>query len=238
MSITQTFYLAHQARGKLASEAAKHDHELRMLVGHANLLDRLMLHLSQAEQEQDAWFNTMVRGNSADEEEAESKVAAFETIQEEPEIGWLAEDYSDSESDSDDDEEEENYNNNDFTMFPTLAQTTLRKVESQPHIQSTAMEVDAEYDSDEEEEDSDGFYALSRTTSYRPPSLVDDSSDSDEEDSNPPSPPQPTLAVPRLSEKQRKQLVTTSFYDDSEENSFLEEEGFYLQQPSNMITAY
>ena len=33
MSVTQTFYLAHKARGKLSSEASRSDHNLRLLVG-------------------------------------------------------------------------------------------------------------------------------------------------------------------------------------------------------------
>lgn len=48
MSITQTYYLAHTARGKLSHEAAQADHNLRLLVGHANLLDSLMLELAEA----------------------------------------------------------------------------------------------------------------------------------------------------------------------------------------------
>ena len=52
MSITQTYYLSHKARAKLSREAAQPDHDLRLLVGHANLLDSLMLELAEAEQEQ------------------------------------------------------------------------------------------------------------------------------------------------------------------------------------------
>jgi hypothetical protein len=33
MSVTQTFHLAHRARGKLSSEAARSNHNLRILVG-------------------------------------------------------------------------------------------------------------------------------------------------------------------------------------------------------------
>ena len=37
MSITQTFYLAHKARGKLSSEASRQDHNLRLLVGKSDI---------------------------------------------------------------------------------------------------------------------------------------------------------------------------------------------------------
>lgn len=51
MSVTQTYYLAHTAWGKLSSGAARADHNLRLLVGHANLLDSLMVEPAEAEQE-------------------------------------------------------------------------------------------------------------------------------------------------------------------------------------------
>ncbi|KAH8661827.1 hypothetical protein BGZ61DRAFT_593629 [Ilyonectria robusta] len=53
MFITQTYYLAHKARVKLSSEAARADHDLRLLVSHANLLDSLMLELADTEREQE-----------------------------------------------------------------------------------------------------------------------------------------------------------------------------------------
>src|ERR1700733_3561749 len=65
MSITQTYYLAHKARAKLAFEAGRSDHNLRLLVGHANLLDSLMLELADAEREQESWFNQSVRASSS-----------------------------------------------------------------------------------------------------------------------------------------------------------------------------
>lgn len=61
MSLTQTYRLASCARNKLGKEAIKGDHDLRLLVGHANLLDSLMLDLANAEREQEAWFNATIR---------------------------------------------------------------------------------------------------------------------------------------------------------------------------------
>jgi hypothetical protein len=69
MSITQTYFLAHSARNKLCKEAARPDHDLRLLVGHANTLDSLMLDLANVEQEQEWWFSDIVSG-ARDEEEA------------------------------------------------------------------------------------------------------------------------------------------------------------------------
>lgn len=91
MSVTQTYFLAHSARGKLSKEAARPDHDLRLLVGHANMLDSLMLDLANAEQEQERWFNQSVSG--AREEETAQHI---ETIAEE----------EDEDSDMEDAEEE------------------------------------------------------------------------------------------------------------------------------------
>ncbi|KID96793.1 hypothetical protein MAJ_07306, partial [Metarhizium majus ARSEF 297] len=38
----ETYYLAHKARAKLSREVAQPNHDLRFLVGHANLLNSLI----------------------------------------------------------------------------------------------------------------------------------------------------------------------------------------------------
>lgn len=48
-SLIETYYVAHRARGKLSREAARKSHDLRQMVGHANMLDSLMLVLDEAE---------------------------------------------------------------------------------------------------------------------------------------------------------------------------------------------
>ena len=68
MSLTQTYYVASTARTKLGREAGRADHDLRLLVGHANLLDSLMVELADAEREQEAWFNQSVKKASKPEE--------------------------------------------------------------------------------------------------------------------------------------------------------------------------
>ena len=64
MSITRVYYLANKVWAKLSSEASRPDHNLRLLVGHANLLDLLMLELTDAECEQESWFNQSMQGAS------------------------------------------------------------------------------------------------------------------------------------------------------------------------------
>ena len=226
MSLTQTYYLAHTARGKLSREAARADHDLRLLVGHANLLDGLMLDLANAEQEQESWFNQTVKSASKASEEPKH-VQWADTIPEELEEAVEEEFYaesSDSDSDSDDDEEMQH-----------TEPMALRKVPQAPVTITTA-----EYDEDEdmEDEDFEDDLTLTRTSSAHPPELLDDEDSESEDDSMPPS---PEMALDAFSEKQRQAIATTSYYQplpvkssspaslpDSDQSFF--DEGFYLPQ--------
>ncbi|KUJ19836.1 uncharacterized protein LY89DRAFT_705725 [Mollisia scopiformis] len=220
MSVTQTYYLAHTARGKLSSEAARSDHNLRLLVGHANLLDSLMLELAEAEQEQESWFNQSVKKATKTTEEPKH-IQWADAVVEDPEEDWQAEDAdssdSESEYDSDDDMETE----------------TVSRVQSHSVI-SSAVEVEEEYE-DDGEEDFEGLQLhLTQSHSANPPEL-DHDSDSSEDESMPPSPP--STSLPTFSEKQ--QIATTSYYSKptasipaSEQQAFFDE-GFYLPQRAN-----
>ena len=141
MSVTQTYYLAHTARGKLSHEAARSDHNLRLLVGHANLLDSLMLELAEAEQEQESWFNQSVKKATKTEEPKHIQWA--DTVVEDPEEDWEAEDADSSDSESDYDSDE------DIEMENGLA--SLQRVPSN-HIISKHEEVDEELVDDGEED--------------------------------------------------------------------------------------
>ena len=226
MSLTQSYYLAHTARGKLSKEAARADHDLRLLVGHANLLDGLMLDLANAEQEQESWFNQTVKSATKASEEPK-RVQWADTIPEEledaVEEGFYAES-SDSDSDSDDDEE-----------MQTAEPMALRKVPQAP-VSITAVEYDE--DEDMEDEDYEDNLALTRTSSEHPPDLLLDEDSESDDDSMPPSPEMPLDA---LSESQRKAIATTSYYQplpvksnspaslpESDQSFF--DEGFYLPQ--------
>jgi hypothetical protein len=221
MSVTQTYYLAHTARGKLSSEAARADHNLRLLVGHANLLDSLMLELAEAEQEQESWFNQSVKKATKNTEEPKHIQWADAIVEDPEEEDWQAEDAdssdSESEYDSDDDMEME----------------VISRVQSHP-VMSTHAEVEEEYE-DDGEEDFEGLQLhLTQSHSANPPEL-DNDSDSSEDDSMPPSPP--STALPTFSEKQ--QIATTSYYSKSnasippsEQQAFFDE-GFYLPQRAN-----
>ena len=240
MSITQTYFLAHTARGKLSKEASRADHDLRLLVGHANLLDNLMLDLANAEQEQENWFNQTVSSAKAAEEEKKEQepskhIKWADAIVEEPEEDWQAEDADSSESDSDDDSDDEPMTATTIAIAKPLSAATV-----------TTREI---YDEDMEDEDDEEDYeglALTRTTSHHPPELTSDSEEDSEDEPMPPSPPSATLDA--FTEKQRQAIATTSYYDkpssdhqlsEAEQSDFFED-GFYLpsrQQPA-MIAAY
>ena len=227
MSLTQTYYLAHTARGKLSKEAAQADHDLRLLVGHANLLDGLMLDLANAEQEQESWFNQTVKSASKASEEPKH-IQWADTIPEELEEAVEDEFYAEgSESDSDSDDEEE---------MQSAEPLVLRKVHQAQFTITTA-----EYDEDEdmEDEDYEDDLALTRTSSEHPPELLHEDSDSESEDDS--LPPSPEMPLDAFSEKQRQAIATTSYYQtlpvksdspaslpESDQSFF--DEGFYLPQ--------
>jgi hypothetical protein len=238
MSITQTYYLAHTARGKLSKEAARADHNLRLLVGHANLLDSLMLQLAEAEREQEQWFNQTVRGaTEASEEEPKSArhVGWADTIIEEPEEDWDAES-DDSDSDSDYEPEDAA----DIQVAPRTA--------SQSSVTIIPLGIDDEdYDSDEDNEELALVRSPSRSPPQMVPELLDDSDDSSsDDDSMPPSPPQPTI---EFSVQQSKQIAhhfssqANQPLSEADRSSFFEN-GYFLPERTPqtttqvMVTAY
>lgn len=188
MSITQTYYLAHKARAKLSREAAQPDHDLRLLVGHANLLDSLMVELAEAEREQERWFNQSVRNTKTSTKTAEKRhIQWADRIVEEAVDEEEYDSDSDSDSDFDYDEEEQH------AAAPVV-----------PTITTVAV------DEDEEEDDEEDYAQLElvRTPSHSssPPELLADHHDSDSSDdeSMPPSPDMESssLALPATEGKQ------------------------------------
>jgi hypothetical protein len=182
MSLTQTYYIAASARSKLGKEASRADHDLRLLVGHANLLDSLMVDLQDAERQQEAWFNqTMAKTSKAEEPR---HVQWADSLSEEEE-----DDDSDSESECDD----------DFDMIP------LPRHIAQAPVQISTMEVDEDDFYDDMEDDSELALTRVSSQSQSPPELIYEE-DSDD-DQAPASPPTSTL---EFSEKEA--MLTTSFY--------------------------
>jgi hypothetical protein len=214
MSITQTYFLAHSARGKLSREASRADHDLRLLVGHANMLDHLMIDLANAEQEQERWFNKSVSGAS----EAEEPAQDIKTIVEEPEADWEAEDAETSDDDSTYDEEEE-----------TSAVITSTEVDSD-------MEEDDEQDSE--------LTLTRTPSRHSPPELSNDSDSDSEDEHMPPSPPQSTIVAFSEKQRQAIATTSfydnkDATLSEQEQQAFVQE-GYYLpsrDQPT-LVAAY
>lgn len=238
MSITQTYYLAHTAHQKLTREASRADHDLRVLVGHANLLDCLMLELADAEQEQERWFNQTVSGATKTAYEQSRHVQWAETVIEDPEEDWDIDDVSDlddSDSDDLDDEEEEEF----------VVNTPVRRRAPSPMLRITEEEVEDEDDDNNDSDESDFEYddaddleelALTRSVSRRsPPELLSDSDGESEDDTMPPSPPQPTLDPFNEDGSQSKELSLS----DAEKSGLLDQ-GYYIahRQQGTLIESY
>ncbi|KAI1149419.1 hypothetical protein F4825DRAFT_52046 [Nemania diffusa] len=231
MSITQTYFLAHKARAKLSTEAARPDHNLRLLVGHANLLDSLMLDLADAEREQESWFNQSVRGATPKAEERHIQWADS-TVEDED---WEA-DSSDSDDDSDMDDDE------DIEMFDAVPLSRIPShlaVPASPKLHTMEEEDEEDF---EEDEGSFAHLGLTRSPSHSatPPELEHDS-ESSEDESMPPSPP--TATIPTFSQKQSESTIPTKYYssgqDEEVDKSDFYNEGFYLppRNPNRLISA-
>jgi len=227
MSLTQTYYVAASARSKLGREACRPDHDLRLLVGHANLLDSLMLELADAEREQEAWFNQNLK--RASKSDKPTHIQWADTIVEDDEED------SDNESEASDSDSESDFYDEDasqFTMIPPLRGLRPSPVE----ITTTEVKEDDEEDFYEDYED-DEEHALTRTSSNSPPELVHDEGSDDE--SPPTSPPQSNL---EYTEKQRQAIATTAYYDGRshalskpEQLSFVQDCYFIPQRNTPMI---
>ncbi|KAK2784491.1 hypothetical protein FQN52_008531 [Onygenales sp. PD_12] len=246
MSLTQTYFLAHTARAKLSREAGRPDHDLRVLVGHANMLDSLMLELAEAEKEQERWFNQSVRGASRVSEQPKH-IQWADTLVEEPEDDWDPEDASGSDSDSDGSD----YDEDDLDSIASGYRSPMPP----PSPRISTREIIRYEDSEEAVEDDDEAdfddLALTRTSSrskQQPPELLDDSDDSSEDESMPPSPPQPTLHS--FAQSEREAVVAAGLYSkrsepsafplsESDQTAFFEE-GFYLppRDTGAMIEAF
>ncbi|KAN0086343.1 hypothetical protein V8E54_000031 [Elaphomyces granulatus] len=237
MSITQTYYLAQTARNKLAQEASRADHHLRLLVGHANLLDSLVVELANAERverEQETWFNQTVSSVSNAPSDEPRHIQWAETIVEQPE----------EEYESDSDSEESDDSDCDDADLPVRVPPVVRRAPS-PVAIITEQETYDDSDSGLEEDDAEDFERLTLTRSpsrQSPPELLQDSDDDSEEDLMPPSPPQPSFNL-----FSGKEQVNSSdmIYPKSpslsdSEHSSLFEQGYYVSARDSgpMIQAF
>lgn len=238
MSITQTYYLAHTARKKLTREASRADHDLRLLVGHANLLDSLMYDLADAEREQERWFNQTVSGATKASSSSSSRqhIQWASSVVEEPEEDWDPEDASDLDSELSDSDDSD-YDESEFVInTPPVRRRAPSPV---AHFQDDLLEEDDDADdtdSDFEYDDSGDLDDLSLTRSpsrQSPPELLADSDGESEDEATPPSPPQPTLEA-----FDEKEPATTAIALAGSDQPHLFEQGYFGTQEQTMIEAY
>lgn len=204
MSLTQTYHLAHMARGKLSKEAARDEHRLYRLVGHANLLDSLMLDLQAAEEEQERWFNATVKSVVT--------TAAAPVRLAEPKIQWADTPARVDEADEDSDDfeysedlfessDDEDYADLDRAMdddFAPLARVTSHSDNLTPQTIPTA--------SSSSSSSSENSYADLALSSPSVPELEsDDDSDIDDDEDMPRSPELPA-PLEHLPEKEEGDL--------------------------------
>lgn len=195
-----------------------------------------MIHLSEAERDQEMWYNSMVRGNEEAREPARQWPESIPEEQEE--YGSLAADYesdSDSSSEGDEDEEMEDL---DFTSYALIREPSYKCYPTHETVIGVS-EVDEEFEDEDDECDEDGLFSLARTTSHRPPSLCSDLSDDEDEDSNPPSPTQPTISQPHMSLKERAYFEQNGATNLSEQpESLYEDEYFVPSRSPTIISAF
>ena len=178
VSLTETYSVATTCRAKLGKEANRADHELRRLVGHANMLDTLMEALMEAEREQEGRINALLRG--AAKPQQLQKIRWIDTIAEE-----LEEDNdSDSDNDSTDDSNDERKDNENFTLPSHMAKSPPPK----PWTEYLTTQDDLSDDDDDDEDDdvdecaNDAELTLQRWPSkLHVPALTHDGDDSDSE---------------------------------------------------------
>ncbi|KAG5987616.1 hypothetical protein E4U43_005000 [Claviceps pusilla] len=259
MSVTQTYYLAHKARAKLSQEAARPDHDLRLLVGHANLLDSLMLELVDAEREQERRYNQSVRGTG---KTSDRHIQWADKVVEEPEEEYdsaSSDSDSDSECDSDFDDDDvdvvvdhHNYNHNrvhvhtmDKTVSvhtptaatPTSTSSTTHHSKSQvvvvvsEHDDSMSDDDDVDVDVDDDLQEDYAQLELVRTPSHAssPPELLLDH-DSESSSDDESMPPSPRDHALEYTHQDAKAQATR-------EEDVMESDYYISRQPSRGLVS-
>ncbi|KAG5962929.1 hypothetical protein E4U58_003721 [Claviceps cyperi] len=236
MSITQTYYLAHKARAKLAHEAAQPDHRLRFLVGHANLLDSLMVELVDAEREQERWFNQSAREPGST---TERRVQWADRIVEQADGEDDSASDSGSEPDSDVDDDDSapmiQLVVTSTTAAVPISASTLprspRQTPSSSHTQIAVVTTETDMMSDDEDDDDlqEDFAQLElvRIPSHAnsPPELCLDHDSEESSDEDMPPLPTTTGHSPQYAHEDTKSHPT--------EHEMLQESDFYVSRPAS-----
>lgn len=175
MPIAETYFLASKARSKLSREASRHDHNLRVLVSHANLLDNLMDSLAEKRR---AGIQSTIAATKASNKHATfaelpkpdrssavaSSVAAYEEDDETYYSSSSDDEYEYYGEEEEDDDDEEEYHFQEVT--PKKVFRSLPTVDEDPIDETDAPTLS--YSSEEEESDGESEELASVASAKRP----------------------------------------------------------------------
>lgn len=182
------------ARRKLAREASRSDLDLSRLVGHANLLDSLMLELGRAEREQQqnqqpVNVTTVQRTAKPDSSRHIQWADCVVVESDEDEEDWNL-------SDAEPDNKVEDECGSEACTDMEANMVSLQRVPSRRNLSTTNTQNIITYSSlmgylDVEEDDDEDFdvLQLEYSPSHSSPPELDHDSDSSEDEAMPPSPP-------------------------------------------------
>lgn len=176
MSLADTYLLASKARSKLTREASRNDHDLRILVSHANMLDNLMDSLAQRryqkqQQQQQPQVQPILTSSQTEQPSYPAptfdlaKPQHIETIEHEINEEYDDDDYSDddtrySEEEEEEEDEEEYYEDEDeedYSMFEDCQLPSSRIYQTRNKQYKVLPTVD-EAPLEEEEEEEEDYY--------------------------------------------------------------------------------
>lgn len=176
MSVAEMYRLAHRVRDKLAREATSPNQQMRLLVGHANLLDMLVDRLNEANFEEDDYLEeTSVAAathhrdlSDSDSDTTESDTSESDTT--ESGDGSAEEDEEAQYEAQADWEREPSRLLHDAAPYQHTGRRTRRKVTC-PHFEHQPPELECDDDGYDSDSDSDGPES---PTFELPPPLDDD----------------------------------------------------------------
>lgn len=186
MPVAETYFLASKARSKLSREASRHDHNLRVLVSHANLLDNLMDSLATKRRAVYASKATSASATTVTvtpQSILASQAQASVSVYEDEEDGYYSsssddeEEYFEDYSEDEDDEDE--YDDEEVEFEPVRLARQSKTFRSLPTVDEDPLD-----DLDDYEEPTSTPATISTTASNVPTlsysSEEDSASDSDE----------------------------------------------------------
>lgn len=231
MSLAETYMLASKARSKLTREASRQDHDLRILVSHANMLDNLMEELSKQR------YNTQHNVEPVSSESALDSIHEYEYQEEEDdeeeddeyynsasEDEYYEEGYEDEFADDDDDDDE-------YALFEDCQLPSVRVYQSRNShkILPTVDEVSNDEEQDEEsalnKQDSQNIPSIPSisTTSVEVVEISEEDEDDEDSISSPSSDGVPSLCYSSEDESESEEIYPSTVLKEDQHKSHAKE---------------